>query len=243
MVRLITLLLFFILSCSETLHTDLSISRFTTEKEKYDQYLIDRLNGFHRLTGMTVIDSSFGIVAIHGYYPPGWMTKGFEWVEPLINLSQRQVPVWFFRHDWNQCAEESANHLHEELDLFLDQHSYLDSLWVIGHSLGGNITALFAEQWNLEFPITVHSIAAALGGIDRPLAGCKKIKREKYIINSNVNFTQWKTVQKQDGIFRNMDYDPQDVHIVGGRSVRLPQEWNNTRLGHNFSIVWVCNNI
>ena len=47
-------------------------------------------------------------------------------------------------------------------------------------------------------------------------------------------------MKEQDGLFRNMDVDPQNVKIVGGRSQRLPEEWNNTRLGHNFSLVWVC---
>ena len=67
--------------------------------------------------------------------------------------------------------------------------------------------------------------------------------RDEYVISNNVNFIQWKTVKEQDGLFRNMDVDPQNVKIVGGRSPRLPEEWNNTRLGHNFSLVCVCKHI
>jgi hypothetical protein len=130
----------------------LSFNRFKTEKTKYDEYLIDRSNGLDRFTGTTVIDSTLGI-------------------------------------------------------------------------------------------ITVHGVAAALSGTARPKLGCKKIKRDEYVISNNVNFIQWKTVKEQDGIFRNMDVDPQNVKIVGGRSQRLPEEWNNTRLGHNFSLVWVCKHI
>ena len=37
-----------------------------------------------------------------------------------------------------------------------------------------------------------------------------------------------------------MNVDPQNVKIVGGGSPRLPKEWNNTRLEHNFSLVCVC---
>ena len=243
MFRWITIFLLLILNCNGTIHTGLSFNRLKTEKTKYDEYLIDRSNGLHRLTGTTVIDSTLGIITVHGYYPSGWETKGFEWVDPLINLSQRQVPIWFFRHDWNECQERTADHLHKELGPFIDQNPYLDSIWIIGHSLGGNITALLAEKWELNLPITVHSVAAALGGTDRPQPGCKKIKRDEYVISTNVNFIQWKTVKEQDGIFRNMDVDPQNVKIVGGRSQRLPEEWNNTRLGHNFSLVWVCKHI
>ena len=50
-------------------------------------------------------------------------------------------------------------------------------------------------------------------------------------------------MKEQDGLFRNMDVDPQNVKIVGGKSLRLPEEWNNTRLGHNFSLVCVCKHI
>ena len=122
------------------------------KKTKYDEYLIDRSNGLDRFIGTTVIDSTLGI-------------------------------------------------------------------------------------------ITVHGVAAALSGTARPKLGCKKIKRDKYVISNNVNFIQWKTVKEQDGLFRNMDVDPQNVKIVGGRSPRLPEEWNNTRLGHNFSLVCACKHI
>ena len=141
-----------ILNCNGTIHTGLSFNRIKTEKTKYDEYLIDRSNGLDRFTGTTVIDSTLGIIIVHG-------------------------------------------------------------------------------------------VAAALSGTARPKLGCKKIKRDEYVISNNVNFIQWKTVKEQDGLFRNMDVDPQNVKIVGGRSQRLPEEWNNTRLGHNFSLVWVCKHI
>ena len=152
MFRWITIFLLLILNCNGTIHTGLSFNRFKTEKTKYDEYLIDRSNGLYRFTGTTVIDSTLGI-------------------------------------------------------------------------------------------ITVHGVAAALSGAARPKLGCKKIKRDEYVISNNVNFIQWKTVKEQDGLFRNMDVDPQNVKIVGGRSPSLPEEWNYTLLGHNFSLVCVCKHI
>ena len=47
-------------------------------KSNYDEYLIDRSNGLHRLVGINEKDSTYGIIIVHDYYPMGWQTKGFE---------------------------------------------------------------------------------------------------------------------------------------------------------------------
>jgi hypothetical protein len=78
--------------------------------------------------------------------------------------------------------------------------------------------------------------------MDRQMHGCKKIQRKEYKISSTVNYTQWRTVHSQDGAFRNLTVDPQEVYIESGKSILLPEEWNNIRLGHNRSIQWVCEN-
>jgi hypothetical protein len=72
---------------------------------------------------------------------------------------------------------------------------------------------------------------------------CENISKAAYKISSTVSYTQWKTVQAQDGAFKNLKFDPQKVFIDGGTSILLPEEWNNSRLGHNRSIQWVCENI
>ena len=105
------------------------------------------------------------------------------------------------------------------------------------------VTSLFAEKWDRDFPITIHSIAAPLAGMGRRGPDCENISREEYKISSTVSYTQWKTVQDQDGAFKNLKFDPQEVLINGGTSILLPGEWNNSRLGHNRSIQWVCENI
>jgi hypothetical protein len=108
--------------------------------------------------------------------------------------------------------------------------------------MGGLVTSLFAENWDHDFPITIHSIAAPLAGMDRQMHGCEKIQRKEYKISSTVNYTQWRTVHSQDGAFRKLTVDPQEVSIESGKSILLPEEWNNIRLGHNRSIQWVCEN-
>ena len=173
----------------------------------------------------------------------GWSTKGFEWVSPIVKLSHWEIPVWFFKYDWDDCPEISADYLYRETGKLIDNNSHLDSLWIIGHSLGGVVTSLFAEKWDRDFPITIHSIAAPLAGMERQRSDCENISRVEYKISSTVSYTQWKTVQAQDGAFKNLKFDPQEVFIDGGTSILLPGEWNNSRLGHNRSIQWVCENL
>ena len=240
----LSLLLVFSFSCTQSNHPDLLLSNLKMNKSDYDGYVIDRSNGFHRLGGSSTNDSTYGIVTVHGYYPKGWPTKGFEWVNPLVQLSNSGIPVWFFRYDWDDCPENSVNYLYRQTEMLIDNNPHLDSLWIIGHSMGGVVTSLFAEKWDQDFPITIHSIAAPLAGMKHQVvSGCEKTARNDYYISSTVNYTQWKTVHSQDGAFRKLKIAPQLVNIRGGKSILLPEEWQNTRLGHNKSIQWVCENI
>ena len=119
----------------------------------------------------------------------------------------------------------------------ISNNSHLDSLWVLGHSLGGVVTSLFAENWTDNLPVTVHSIAAPLTGMKRFVNNqCKDAERKVYAIRNEIRYTQWKTVKEQDGAFKRLEFDPQNVLIKGGKIITLPKTWKNTRLGHNKSI-------
>jgi hypothetical protein len=239
----LSLFCLFFLSCTESNHPDLLLNKLKINKSDYDEYLINRSNGIHRLGGINEKDSTWGIIATHGYYPMGWSTKGFEWVSPIVELSHRQIPIWFFKYDWDDCPENSADYLYRETKKLIGNNSHLDSLWIIGHSLGGVVTSLFAEKWDREFPITIHSIAAPLAGMDSRGPDCENISKKVYKISSAVSYTQWKTVHAQDGAFRNLKFDPQEVFIDGGTSILLPGKWKNSRLGHNRSIQWLSENL
>ena len=141
-----------------------------------------------------------------------------------MELSHRQIPIWFFKYDWDGSPENSADYLYHETEKLIGNNSHLDSLWIIGHSLGGVVTSLFAEKWRRDFPITIHSIAAPLAGMERPQPGCENISKEDYKISNTVSYTQWKTVKNQDGAFKNLKFDPQEVFIDGGTSILLPGE-------------------
>ena len=233
----------FTVGCDQQQFTDFNLTKFHYIKKDYNQYIINRDNGFHRLSGYQIADSSYGIIVLPGYYPRGWITKGFEWAEPLHELSKFNVPIWLYRYDWNQCPDEITKQYMKEMKTFVMKNPHLDSMWVMGHSYGGMISALFAEQWNESTPITVHSIAAALAGTNRSKSICKFFKETGYFISDNVHFTQWRTVHEQDGAFKKMEIDPQITTLYGGTYVDLPKNWGDLRLGHNLSIKWVCKSL
>ena len=47
---------------------------------------------------------------------------------------------------------------------------------------------------------------------------------------------------KLDGAFQDLNYDPQNVEIIGSNITRLPEKYKNNKLGHNWSISWVADN-
>ena len=99
-------------------HQDLLLHKLTAKISEYDGYLIDCPNGLHRMQGYTQTDSSFGIIAVHGYYPSDWPTKGFEWVVPMKDLAQLERPIrldyllWHTLHDEQRHCDQQ--HLHRD---------------------------------------------------------------------------------------------------------------------------------
>ena len=53
----------------------------------------------------------------------------------------------------------------------------------------------------------------------------------------------WKTIQSLDGAFRNYAKDPQDLKAPSNIEMRLPSSYNGRKLGHNWSISWVADQI
>ena len=240
------ILLLFLNGCSNNTISSkkIFIAELKNNKKEYDESLVNRENGMHRIFGMNEKDSTFGIVLVHGYYPETWKEKGLEWVNPIFELSKVNVPLWFFKYDWENCPENSADSLYFELKNMISNNSHLDSLWVLGHSLGGVVTSLFAESWTDNLPVTVHSIAAPLTGMKRFKNNhCRGAEKKVYAISNEIRYTQWKTVKEQDGAFKHLEFDPQNVLVKGGKIITLPETWNDSRLGHNKSIQWVCEEI
>ena len=111
------ILLIFLIGCSNnTINSKkIFITDLKNSKKEYNESLVNRKNGIHRIFGVSEKDSTFGIVLVHGYYPKNWREKGLEWVNPIFELSKIKVPLWFFKYDWKNCPENSADSLYFKL--------------------------------------------------------------------------------------------------------------------------------
>ena len=234
-------ILFFGLINAKNNSNEIFLEDIIFNKENYDEYIINRSVGFHEITGFEQSDSSNGIILVHGFYPSGWRTKGFEWAEPIKNFSNAGLPMWLYRYDWNQCPSVTAMQINLDLVTLLEKNNHLESMIIIGHSFGGLIVTLFSESWESPIPVDVHVIASGLAKskFDREYLNCEDPRKSKYYISKNVEYKQWRTIKNQDGIFRRLKNDPQVVTFINGETTLLPKKWNSTRVGHNFSILVV----
>ena len=233
-------LLLVLFNCSDSQKKRILLENLYSTKDNYNEELLKRDEGLHTIKGYNVQDSSFGLIMVHGYYPKNWQSKGFEWIEPMHALSKNKIPMWFFKYDWEGCSSDIADSLKKYAMYLIENNNHLDSLWFMGHSYGGLISSLLSEKWDMDFPISVHSIAAPLKSINRSDDSCPTIQRFEYNIAQNVKYTQWKTIQSADGAFKHLNYDPQMIKINNGEVITLPSDWEEKRLGHNRSILFVA---
>ena len=95
MSKIIYLFIFLFIGCTDNFNDPITFKALNVKLSDYDEILINRETGFHSVSGINESDSSFGIIAVHGYYPEGWSSKGFEWMEPLSVLA-RKVSLYGF---------------------------------------------------------------------------------------------------------------------------------------------------
>ena len=62
-------------------------------------------------------------------------------------------------------------------------------------------------------------------------------------LRAGTNLHQWRTIQELDGAFKDLSYDPQVVEINGSTVTRLPETYKGNKLGHNWSISWVADEL
>lgn len=172
------------------------------------------------------------VIGVHGY-----ASRGLEWVYPLATLDSDSTATYFFRWDFSRCADHGAESLLSEIEEHLQTGS-IDFIKIFGHSYGGVLAAILAEKWPLNVPVEIHTIAAPLGA--RSSRCNYKVPRS---IESNVALRQWRTIHELDGAFKKLPRDPQNIEIKGSFSTRLPETYRGRRLGHNWSISWVADNI
>ena len=231
------------MSCEGNSYHKLETSKIIVDKSNYDEYLINRVNGIHRLTGYSPLDSSKGIILVHGYYPPNWTTKGHEWTIALKRLADSKALTWWFKHDWNACPEVTSYQLAISIDSIKNANEHVNQIHILGHSIGGLIVTDLAEKWNSDQKLLIHAIAAPLDYYSDRLNSCEVSGKNKYTMSDDVDYMQWRTSKNVDGFFKDLEKDPQKVEIINGDYILLPGQWDGKRLGHNLSIQLVVNQL
>lgn len=187
--------------------------------------------GLHALEAID--DSNTRIViGVHG-----WQSEGYEWVYPLKTVDSDNTATYFFRWDFNKCPVDSGNLLLSGIERILNSHPDLESLLVIGHSLGGVLITSIAESFDFPVKSELHIVAAPLQRLENERCPDQKLPK---IPSTKRDLFEWRTLHELDNAFNQLPEDPQIVDLPDSVVIRLPEKYNDRRLGHNWSISWVA---
>ncbi len=217
---------------------DINLLEEGTEITIAGQQLMDQPLGVVKLVNGDARNDSVLVMAVHGYD-----SRGYEWIMGLKNLTNYFGPVFFFRYDWERCPEEIAKDLANEIKKIEHAGKY-EKIVIFGHSYGGMVVTFAASQLG-RLEADIHIIAAPLSGFPNLLDECSQLsydKGDKLIYpewNKSVRLFQHKTVHAQDGAFRDLASDPQNVDLPFYQILTLPPTMDGHRLGHNWSVTWV----
>jgi len=221
------------------LTSDLRAGEFVKES---GSKLINQPYGFTNIIADSAQFNDTIIIAVHGYE-----SEGYEWVSPLINLTEYYNNTYFYRYDWDICPDILGHNFADSLVALIQNESKFNKIIIFGHSYGGLVVTYLASNLDLKIPIEIHTIAAPLAGYLRIIDKCDLKYNEDNILEYpsweiNITHHQWRTQKHQDGTFRDLDYDPQDITFDNGKIILLPETMNGQRLGHNWSITWAMDN-
>tara|TARA_Y100000996_G_scaffold152412_1_gene117387 strand:- start:547 stop:1266 length:720 start_codon:yes stop_codon:yes gene_type:complete len=224
-----------IISCSE--QKEASLNNFIKEDDVFEsgKSLITLSYGLHDLEQAT-LDQKTLLIGVHGSN-----SRGYEWVYPLATLNKEANLVSFFRWNDDACPGPSITSLYALIDTKFEQNPNLEKVILLGHSYGGLLVAAFTDKWDKEISLEAHSIAAPLKG----MGALKKVcdYQIPLSLSPDTTFYEWRTIKELDGAFRDLDFDPQEVEIENSRVTRLPETYKGNKLGHNWSISWVADEI
>ena len=183
------------------------------------------------------------IIGIHG-----GNSEGYEWIYPLWQLNQKFNQVFFYRWNDKRCANANNANLVNQIDTLLDNYSEVKKIKILSHSYGGThllysldlIEQRIAKE-NHDLKIEIHFIASLLSPPLLLRLGCQF--KTDFKDDYSMNIYNWKTIQEIDGAFRNYRKDPQEINISSALQTRLPETYNGKKLGHNWSISWVADQI
>ena len=183
------------------------------------------------------------VIGIHG-----GNSEGYEWIYPLWQLNQKFNQVFFYRWNDKRCANANNANLVNQIDALLDNYSDVKKIKILSHSYCGThllysldlIEQRIANK-NQDLKIEIHFIASLLSPPLLLRLGCQF--KTDFKDDYSMNIYNWKTIQEIDGAFRNYRKDPQEVSILSASQTRLPETYNGIKLGHNWSISWVADQI
>lgn len=224
-----------LVSCGEIIQP--SLDTFKVEKDVFEsgKSLISLPFDLHDLEKVTV-DQNTLLIGVHGSN-----SRGYEWIYPLQTLNDDNNMVAFFRWDDDACLTPSVNSLLSLIEKKISDNPNLNKIILLGHSYGGLLVVTFAEVWEMDFPLQIHSIAAPLAGMSIFTSICNYEVPNN--LRDNIELHQWRTIKELDGAFSDLDYDPQVVEIQKSKVTRLPETYKGNKLGHNWSISWVADEI
>ncbi len=223
-------------SCSE--EKEINIKDFSTiEGDVFEsgQYLMNLSFGLHDLEWSSISENTL-LIGVHGSN-----SRGYEWVYPLQSLNNALNTVSFFRWNDDSCPGPSIKILLDSIKVKLNQNPNLNKVVLIGHSYGGLLVTIFSEVWDIDLPLQIHTVAGPLKGMSSLSSLCDYQVPDSLRIGTSLH--QWRTIQELDGAFKDLDYDPQEAEIKDSTVTRLPETYKGNKLGHNWSISWVADEI
>jgi hypothetical protein len=186
------------------------------------------------------LGNTTAIIGIHGSN-----SEGYEWIYPLWKLNSPSSAVYFYRWNDKDCANTSTNLLADSLKEVIKSNPELTAIKLLAHSYGGlhllhslSIIEEIVKNLEREINIEIHFIASLLSPPKLLAMRCGL----KDVSTSFVHLKifNWQTIQEIDGAFRGYKNDPQELSLPNIIQIRLPETYNGRKLGHNWSISWVA---
>ena len=226
--------IFLLIGCSDTSSPPIQISDFRDDVsvKNLGMRLIDLPYGLNSMEpGLEEVQEIF--IAVHG-----GNSEGYEWIYPLKKINTKLRHMYFYRWPDNNCFQNSAEKLKDEVTYILDQDKSIKKIVLLGHSYGGILVTQLLKDLNLTIPVEIHVIASPLLGT--PLLNSMCNYEPISAIPKKSVLYQWRTQYELDNVFKNLNKDPQRIELNGSLVTTLPDTYKGNRLGHNWSISWVA---
>lgn len=236
--RKIYSLLFFLVFFS---HSSLSSYPWLDSMDPENDYIKSgqRLMSLEHGLSLLEVKNDREKIAVIGVH--GGRSEGYEWIYPLTKLDQNDRLTLFYRWDDRSCFLASALKLNQEILSLLEENSTIEKVVLLGHSYGGILLTWFIENWKSNTPIEIHTIASPLAGLNSITSSCNYVPPKQK--SKNVKSVQWRTIKTLDNAFKNLSFDPQLINFKGHEVRNLPDKYKGKRLGHNWSLSYVADEI